>query len=405
MLKRTRSEGDLQLLQKEAKTLKTVDKDALLKAIRRVVKPELEEAWRNEQQKFSIVVVDTYSLKKEQKSVAKCICETKWEGNLYVLRIHGGILSFPFWKKMETPTKQAIKDFFSLTGYEKRGSPTYMTMYWLHHALQRSKTLQKVNRIVVMTNNFDDPFDYSKNRSAPKYDFLTDDGAPLQYQIDTVSGKAVQAAVIDALRPLLNEKWILMTRNPYARKRFLLLQKNTFMILLNARNYEVLTFQLSKVLRVKAMKPNLKQKQVVHLDRSEEEMKRYAIVYSTLQTPSEMQAFLEKHTEAVVINVIEGFIKKNHPDYGSYLHRVSGCIFETSAEQHCVQYLVQEEVKLALKGRVVTLQKHESLDRDYLLRPQNTKYKVESVTESLVEVKDLKTKQILPVPKCFINEN
>jgi hypothetical protein len=66
---------------------------------------------------------------------------------------------------------------------------------------------------------------------------------------------------------------------------------------------------------------------------------------------------------------------------------------------------VQEEVKLALKGRVVTLQKHESLDRDYLLRPQNTKYKVESVTESLVEVKDLKTKQILPVPKCFINEN
>ena len=404
MLKRTRSEGDLQLLQKERKLSKTVDKNALLNTIRHLVKPELEEAWRKEQ-KFSIVVVDTYSLKKEQKSVAKCICETKWEGNLYVLRIHGGILSFPFWKKMETPTKRAIKDFFSLTGYEKRGSPTYMTMYWLHHALKRSKALQKVDRIVIMTNNYDDPFDFSKNRNAPKYDFRTDDGAPLQYQVGTLSGKAVQAAVIDALRPLLNEKWILMTRNPYARKRFLLLQKNTFMLILIAQNYEILTFKLSKVLRTKAFKPHLKLKQVVNLDRSDKQLKRYSIVYSSLKTPLETKQFLERHTEAVVVDVVEGFNQKIHRSFGSYMYRVSGCVFETAAEKHRVRYLVKEEVKLALKGRVVTLKKHEKLDRDYLLRPKNTEYKVESVDESLVQVKDLKTKQSLPVPKCFINEN
>ena len=70
----------------------------------------MEEAWRNEQQKFSIVVVDTYSLKKEQKVLPSAFAR-QTEGNLYVLRIHGGILSFPFGKDGDT-AKRAIKDFF-----------------------------------------------------------------------------------------------------------------------------------------------------------------------------------------------------------------------------------------------------------------------------------------------------
>ena len=401
MLKRTRSEGDLQLLQKKTKT---VDKNALLETIRHVRKPELEQAWKEEEE-FSIVVIDTYSLKREQKSVAECICNTKWIGNLYVLRIHGSILTHPFWIKMETPDLLSIKDFFFLTGYEKRGSPTYMTMYWLHHALQRSEALQKVQRIVVVSNNWDDPFDFSRNRKVQEYDFVTKNGLPLQYQVGSVSGKAVQAALIDALRPLLNERWILMTRNPYVRKKFMLLQKKTLMLTLCAPNYKILEFQLSKVMRAKEFQPSLKAKQVVNLDRSDEEVKRYVHMHSTFDRMEETVAFLKKHQRAVVVDLIEVLIKKMDLLYGSYVKLASGCIFETTVEQHCVRYMVVDKVKLALKGRIVTLKNHEKLKTDYLLRPQKTAYRVERVDEALVQVKELKTKQILPVPKSYIQEN
>ena len=102
-----------------------------------------------------------YLLAEESKKVLPSArCNTKWIRTFTCESM--AAYHAPFfgsrWNAERCPSK------IFLTGYEK-SSPTYMTMYWLHHALQRSEALQKVQRIVVVSNNWDDPFAQQEQES------------------------------------------------------------------------------------------------------------------------------------------------------------------------------------------------------------------------------------------------
>ena len=387
--KRTRSQDSFGSLAKRQRTrTKTqIKMKVFLKTIQELRQRELEESWETEES-MTFILLDTCSLQAQRKQIAACIAKLPYPGSVYVLRMHGGLLSFPFWFKMkaELPEEQKAKlvdDFFCDVGLNP-GSPLYMTIHWLQAALKRNNALQRVAKFMVMTNKFDNPF--------PDSNLRTQHGQELSYDVFTPEGRRVTTALKEACKSVLNLKWIFVTMDPHARKYFRRMQreKHYFFVLIHNKNSDVLAFQLSKTFEEKAFQPALQTGQEITLDRSDEELKRYKHLHSPFDE-TWTQRFLKKYNHATMINETFGVKREIDPRYGVYKTLVRGCIFQTCAEGQTVEYTLFEHAVLGLKDRVVTLKTNNQHKKtDYLGRSLNTMYRVieENNCNDMVAVQD-----------------
>lgn len=377
VLKRTRSEDNLRNLQ-EVKQQKQSEDD-FLNAIMNLQKPELEKSWR-EEESFSLILLDTYTLKGEDKLLAKCLSKLTYPGNVYLLRMHGSLLSYPFSKKFEKKmTKQDVKRFFCHTG-ARPGSPNYMTMLWVHYALERNHALNKVQKIVVLTNNLDDPSDALRTKqSPPDYFFTTRNGHPLIYNVLSRNGKRIQSAVLGRLQIVLNKKWILATRNSTVQKSFVVMSKNKPVCTIYTREYDKMKFQLSKALEpIVCFKPSLKISDEILLDRSDSEMQNYHITHYSFGSKSAAISFLKENRRAKVLKEILVLHNYEDDNHGPYKKFVKGFLVETAIDDNFVRYLLLGKAKVVPKHAIVTLKENVTTkNTNYLMRPCATKYRVE----------------------------
>ena len=377
VLKRTRSEDNLRNLQ-EVKQQKQ-SKDDFLDAIMNLQKPELEKSWR-EEESFSLILLDTYTLKGEDKLLANCLSKLSYPGNVYLLRMHGSLLSYPFSKKCEKKiTKQDVKRFFCHTG-ARPGSPNYMTMLWVHYALERNHALNKVQKIVVLTNNLDDPCNALRTKQLPpEYFFKTRNGHPLTYNVLSRNGKRMQSAVLGRLQTVLTEKWILATRVASVVKGFVDMSKNKPILTIYTREYDKMKFQLSKALEpIVCFEPCLKINDEILLDRSDSEMRKYRILKNSFGSEL-VVSFLKENRCAKVLK--EMVVLYNYKDdyHGPYKKFVKGFLVETAIDDNFVRYLLLGKAKVVPKQHaIVTLKENATTkNTNYLMRPCATKYRVE----------------------------
>jgi len=385
MLKRTRSENNILQLQK-VKQQKQICTTDFLRSIENLQKPELENLWKKEEKEFWIFLIDTSC---DADQVAECLSNLSYPGKIYLLRVHGGLLSYPFFKKIENGvTKNDIKSFFCHTGFEKHASPTYMTMYWLCCALQRNKVLEKATKILVFTNNIDNPFDTRGRQFFKSYDFTTNDGHPLSYNINTKQGRRIQAALVERMQVLLSFKWTIATCDKIVYKKFVNDCSKEPVHVIYAKDYKKLHFRLSKALEdIPCFQPSLVQGQSVFLDRSDSEMENYFIMDHSFDNKTLVKDFLRTNKTAIVLNNVT-IIKQFKDENGKYSKLVKGCSFQTSVGVNYVRYIALNKVKVW--DPIVTLKRNNiTKNTNYLLRPCDTKYRVEREEGACFVVKEL----------------
>ena len=408
-MKRTCSVEDLKVLKIQRKIDTGINTNQFLEAIGKLRQPELEKSWETDES-FTIILLDTFSLKSHKKDIAKCIAKQPYPGNLYLLRMHGGLLSYPFWTKIESQVSEedkveAVQKFFVDVGL-KDGSPIFMTIHWVDAALRRNNAMKDATKIIVMTNSFDKP--------CPDTNLRMRDGTQLSYDAFTNSGRRRMVDLRNTFRAFLNLKWVFVIPGNHAYKLFSKLQreKDFFFILLHNPRFDVLSFQLSKMFDLQPFKPPLREGETVTLDRSDNEMKRLRRVFTPLDEIKTIQ-FLRRNNEATMIKE-RFFVTTDYDnDYGKYKRLVRGCIFETRAEGRVVKYALYNYARLGLKDRAVTLKRNttQHANTNYLGRPLNTVYNVIEVdySKAMVVVRDLndKNKNNFPVPisKVVLQEN
>lgn len=359
-----------------------------LKTIQELRQRELEDSWEKEES-MTFILLDTYSLQAQKKEIAACIAKLPSPGSVYVLRMHGGLLSFPFWLKMkpELPEEQKAKlvgNFFRDLGLNP-GSPLYMTIHWLHAALKRNHALQRVAKFMVMTNSYDNPF--------PESGLRTQHGQELSYDFFTPEGRRISTALEDACKSVFNLKWIFVTMNRRAYNHFRIIkqEKRFFFVLIHDKRSNVLAFQLSKTFEEKRFQPALYVGQKVFLDRSDAELQRYKQVFSPFNEAGTRQ-FLRKYHHATMIQKTFCVKKQRDPTFGVYITLVRGCTFQTCAEGATVEYTVFNHAVLGLKDRVVTLKRNtQDTETNYLGRSLKAMYRVleEDYFNDMVLVQDL----------------
>lgn len=405
-MKRTRSVEDFKVL----KMQRGMDTDQFIKAIGELRQPELEKSWKTDES-FTIILLDTFSLKRHKKDIAKCIAKQPYPGNLYLLRMHGGLLSYPFWTKIEPQVAEqdkveAVNKFFVDIGL-KDGSPNFMTIHWVDCALRRNEAMKDAIKIIVMTNSFDKPCRDTNLR--------TQHGTQLSYDCFTAIGCRRSFGLRNACHEFLNLKWVFVIPDKHVYKLFSKLQreKEFFFMLLHNPRFDVLSFQLSKMFDVQTFQPPLREGETITLDRSDDEIKRLRRVFTPLDEIKTIQ-FLRRNNEATMIKE-RFFVTTDYDnDYGKYKRLVRGCIFETRAEGHVVKYTLYNYAKLGLKDCAVTLKRNttQHTNTNYLGRPLNTVYSViqENYSNAMVVVQDLNDKNRkntfhVPISKVVRKEN
>ncbi len=354
------------------------------KAITSLRQPELEKCWETDKS-FTIILLDTSSLKRHKETIASCIAKQPYPGSVYLLRMHGGLLSNPFWTKIEQQVSEedkveAVNKFF-VDGL-KDGSPLWMTIHWVDAALRRNQAMKDATKIIVMTNSTDNPY--------PETMLRTKHGTQLSYNIRTDSGYFRTTDLRNGLRTFLNLKWVFVIPDyrVYESFRKLKRKKAFFFTLLHNSCSDVLSFRLSKMFDVvQAFQPRLKEGQIITLDRRDNEMKRFKHMWTPFNE-AETRQFLKRNNEATMIKERCFVTIDVDNEHGKYHRLVRGCIFETRAEGHVVRYTLYNYATLGLKDRVVTLKRNTKTD--YLGRSCNTMYRVieENCVNEMVLVQD-----------------
>ena len=386
-MKRIRSVEEFKVLKMQRKIDAGINTNQFLEAIGKLRQPELEKSWETDES-FTIILLDTFSLKRDKDAIAKCIAEQPYPGNLYLLRMHGGLLSYPFWTKIEPQVSQegkveAVIKFFVDVGL-KDGSPIFMTIHWVDAALRRNNAMKDATKIIVMTSSFDNPY--------PDTNLRTRHGTQLSYDCFTAIGRRRMFGLRNACHTFLNLKWVFVIPGKHAYKLFSKLQRERdffFMLLHNSRS-DVLSFQLSKTFDVQPFQPPLKEGQSITLDRRDNEMKRFKRLFTPFDEGRTRQ-FLKRNNQATMIKE-RYFVTTDYDNvYGKYKRLVRGCIFETRVEGHVVSYTLYNYATLGLKDCAVTLKVNTRHTKtDYLGRSLGTMYLVmeENYFNEMVVVQD-----------------
>lgn len=385
---RKRRSQSVDKINKRVKKKQTRTAYKLLNAIVNWQKVELEQSWK-EEKAFTILLLDAFSSKQEKELLARCLASIKYLGTVYLVHMYGD--SYPFFMKLQNEVrKEDVLRFVESSITKKDESPLYMTMIWLHYALQRNDALRKVQHVMVVTNNVDTSVGSNVFTTLSGVSFSDKE---LVRQIEAVLQKTV-----------LNRKWIFATFKKDVYISFSTLNKNNSLHRIYANTYGKMVFLLSKALEpILPFEPLLQKGDEVFFHSSKDYMHKCFHTHNSFYSDVKAMLFLNSNRCAKVVNKV--FVLQNVRDdvHGRYKKFVEGVLFETKVGNLFARYLLLKRATLSLKDAMVTLKENTvTKNTDYLMRPCATKYSLEREDMTGYYVKQLNDKEQLISTEYFV---